>query len=166
MRRVGIYCRISQDRTGAGLGVARQEADCRALAERRGWTVIDVYSDNDVSAYSRKRRPEWERLLEDIKNGFIDAVVCWHIDRLTRSPLELEGVISLAERHGVELATVTGEVDLATPSGKMVARMLGAAARNEADHKAERQQRQRRQGAEMGKVQGGGRERMGTPKTD
>ncbi|MBR7838272.1 recombinase family protein [Actinospica durhamensis] len=156
MRKVGIYCRISQDRTGAGLGVARQEADCRALVERRGWTVADVYADNDVSAYSGKRRPQWERMLEDIRNGFIDAVVCWHIDRLTRTPLELEGVIALAERHGVELATVTGEIDLATPSGKMVARMLGAAARGEAEHKAERQARQRRQNAEMGKVSGGG----------
>ena len=155
-RRVGIYCRISQDRAGAGLGVGRQEEDCRALCERRGWTVVDVYPDNDVSAYSGAPRPEWQRMLQDINDGVIDAVVCWHVDRLTRSPRELEDVIDLADRQGVELATVTGEIDLATPTGRMIARMLGAAARHEAEHKAERQKRQRRQNAEEGKVAGGG----------
>ena len=45
-----IYARISRDREGAGLGVERQEADCRALAERLGWDVVAVYVDNDISA--------------------------------------------------------------------------------------------------------------------
>ncbi|MFE3455849.1 recombinase family protein [Nonomuraea sp. NPDC059194] len=156
MRRAAIYCRISQDREGAGLGVARQEADCRTLVERRGWQVAGVYPDNDVSAYSGSPRPAWRRLLEDIEAGAIDAIVCWHVDRLTRSPRELEDVIDLADRRGVELATVTGEIDLATPTGRLIARMLGAAARHEAEHKAERQKRQRRQNAEAGKVSGGG----------
>ena len=154
--RAAIYCRISQDREGAGLGVARQEADCRALCERKGWDVVAVYPDNDVSAYSGAPRPQWDLLLEAARGGAVDAVVCWHVDRLTRSPRELEDVIDLADRHGLELATVTGEIDLATPTGRMIARMLGAAARHEAEHKAERQKRQRRQAAEAGKVSGGG----------
>ncbi|MFF2374177.1 recombinase family protein [Streptomyces xiamenensis] len=155
-RRAAIYCRISQDRGGAGLGVARQEEDCRALCERKGWEVIAVYPDNDVSAYSGAPRPQWQELLTDVRAGRVDAVVCWHVDRLTRSPRELEDVIDLADRYGLELATVSGEIDLATPTGRMIARMLGAAARHEAEHKAERQKRQRRQAAEAGKISGGG----------
>ncbi|MGI8937708.1 MAG: recombinase family protein [Iamia sp.] len=156
MTTAGIYVRISQDREGAGLGIARQEEDCRALCERRGWEVGEVYSDNDVSAYSGKPRPAWERLLADVGAGAISAVVCWHVDRLTRTPAELEHVIDLADRSGIQLATVTGEVDLGTPTGRMVARILGATARQEAEHKGERQKRQRRQAAEAGKVAGGG----------
>ena len=79
-------------------------------------------------------------------------IACWHVDRLTRAPRELEDVIDLADRHGVELATCTGEIDLATPTGRLVARMLGAAARHESEHKAERQRRQARQAAEQGNV--------------
>jgi site-specific DNA recombinase len=45
--KAGIYTRISDDTEGEGLGVARQEQDCRALCERKGWTVADVYPDND-----------------------------------------------------------------------------------------------------------------------
>ncbi|GHH77559.1 hypothetical protein GCM10018793_25920 [Streptomyces sulfonofaciens] len=160
-RRAAIYCRISQDRGGAGLGVARQEEDCRALCARLGWDVIAVHTDNDVSAYSGATRPEWTELLGAVRRGEIDAIAVWHVDRMTRSPRELEDVIDLADRHGVELATVSGEIDLATPTGRMVARMLGAAARHEAEHKAERQKRQRRQAAEAGRIAGGGKRPFG-----
>ncbi|MET0494992.1 MAG: hypothetical protein ABW000_17860 [Actinoplanes sp.] len=61
----------------------------------------------------------------------------------------------------MELATVTGDVDLSTPTGRLVARRLGAAARHEAEHKALRQRRQRRQSAEAGKVAGGGHRPFG-----
>lgn len=156
MIQAAVYVRISQDREGAGLGVARQEEDCTALCKRLGWKVSDVYTDNDVSAYSGKPRPAWSRLIEDVKTGAVDAIAAWHVDRLTRSPVELEHVIDLADRHGLKLATVTGDVDLATPTGRMVARILGATARQEAEHKGERQKRQRRQSAEAGRPNGGG----------
>lgn len=154
--RTGIYCRISQDREGAGLGVARQEEDARAFCSARDWEVVEVYVDNDTSAYSGKPRPAYQRMLGDIENGHLDAVVCWHVDRLTRTPVELEHVIDIADRTGLLLGTVTGEVDLSTPTGRMVARIIGATARQESEHKAERQKRQRRQAAEAGHVAGGG----------
>lgn len=154
--RAAIYARMSQDRTGAGLGVTRQEEDCRVRCDQLVWPVAEVYRDNDISAYSGKPRPEWERLIADVKAGRIDAIACWHIDRLTRSPSELEDVIALAERHGVALATATGEVDLSTPTGRMVARILGSVARQEMEHKSERQIRRNRQAAENGLRHGGG----------
>lgn len=67
--RAAFYVRISQDRGGAGLGIARQEEDCRALCARKGWDVVDVYPDNDVSAYSGAPRPKWQELMEDIDQG-------------------------------------------------------------------------------------------------
>ncbi|MGH3767461.1 MAG: recombinase family protein [Pseudonocardiaceae bacterium] len=60
--KVGIYCRISRDRIGAGLGIERQQRDCRELANPLGWVMVDTYADNDLSAYSGKRRPHYERL--------------------------------------------------------------------------------------------------------
>lgn len=132
------------------MGVARQEEDCRALCRRNGWLVADIYSDNDISAYSGKRRPEWERLIADVSAGRVDAIVCWHVDRLTRAPRELEDVIELADRNHIDLAACTGEIDLSTPTGRLVARMLGTVARHESEHKAERQRRQARQAARMG----------------
>ncbi|MEB0014852.1 recombinase family protein, partial [Glaciimonas sp. Cout2] len=55
--RAAIYVRISRDRVGAGLGVERQEDDCRVLAKQMGLEVVRVLVDNDISAYSGKKRP-------------------------------------------------------------------------------------------------------------
>ena len=72
-QRAAIYCRISDDREGRGLGVARQEDECRALAERLGWSVTHVYRDNDLSAYRGRRRPGYQALLEAVKQGEVTA---------------------------------------------------------------------------------------------
>ncbi len=50
VKRAAIYARISDDRTSDAAGVTRQEQDCRALALSRGWTVVDLFVDNDISA--------------------------------------------------------------------------------------------------------------------
>lgn len=155
MRRVAIYCRISQDRVGAGLGVERQRQDCERLVAERGWTTTAVYSDNDVSAYSGRPRPAYKQLLADIAARNVDVVVAWHTDRLHRSPLELEDYITACERSDVATITVrSGELDLATAAGRMVARMLGAAARHESEQKSERIKRAREQEARSGRSHG------------
>ena len=155
-RPAAIYCRISQDREGAGLGVTRQEEDCRRLAEERGLTVGDVFVDDDLSAYSGKPRPAYLRLLEALRAGRFGTVIAWHTDRLHRSPIELEEYIEVSEKHGVSTVTVrAGHVDLETPSGRAVARTLGAWSRFESEHKSERIKRAMRQVRDSGRFTGG-----------
>src|SRR5262245_37021030 len=153
---VGIYARISSDREGDQLGVTRQIHDCRRLAERLGYVVADVYVDDDVSAWSAKPRPEYERMLDDLRAGSIGGVLVWHLDRLTRHPRELESFIDLCEDLGVVLGCVTGDVDLGTHIGRLTARMLGGLAKYESDHKSERIRRKHEELALRGKVSGGG----------
>lgn len=85
-----MYARISSDQDGTALGVNRQLEDCRRLAGDLGWPVGEEYVDNDVSAFSGKRRPGYEQMLADIADGSRDAVIVYHADRLTRRPIELE----------------------------------------------------------------------------
>lgn len=149
-----IYVRISDDADGLGLGVARQEWDCRALAQRMGWSVVAVYSDNDRSAYSGKPRPRYEALLRDLEDSRLDALVCWDVDRLTRSPAELERFLEIAERLNVRLASVGGEIDLATPQGRLTARIKGSVARHEVEQASRRIKRKTLERAEAGKPHG------------
>ncbi|MEX0826237.1 MAG: recombinase family protein [Acidimicrobiia bacterium] len=153
-----IYARISSDPDGTHLGVDRQIDDCEGLAASLGWPVGDVFVDNDVSAYSGRRRPEYERLCDDIKAGTVDALVVWHPDRLHRSPRELEDFIDLCENAGLsDIRTVrAGDVDLATPQGRMVARLGSVIARSESDKAADRLRRKHLELATKGKVSGGG----------
>jgi site-specific DNA recombinase len=157
----GIYARISyvrrEDGTKERLGVERQVPPCRELARRKGWTLVEpVYEDNDLSAFSGKRRSGYEQLLADAKAGRINVILAWHADRLTRQPIENEALIELAERHGIQLATVTGEHDLATPSGRLHFRMLGSIARYESEHRAERLRLKFQEQARAGRPKGGG----------
>src|SRR3954465_6999936 len=132
--RAAVYCRISRDKVGARLGVERQRVDCVELAERRDLTVVETFTDNDVSAYSGKRRPGYQRMLEGIERGRIDVVLAWHPDRLHRSPKELEAYIDVCSVRNVATHCVrAGEVDLSTANGRMVARIAGAVARHESE---------------------------------
>lgn len=148
--RAALYLRQSLDRAGEGLAVARQRQDCLRLAERRDWSVVEEFVDNDVSASSGKVRPAYTRMLEAIEAHRVDAVVVWAADRLHRRPVELEHFIDVADKHGTALATVSGDIDLASPSGRLVARLLGAVARGEMETKSNRQRRANLQRAEAG----------------
>ena len=137
-----VYARISHDPSGERLGVQRQEADCVEEAKRRGWNVAKVYVDDDRSAFdTRKPRPEYQRLLKDIQLGLRDGVMIWRLDRLHRQPRELEEFIVICDKHRVALATVTGDVDLATSQGRLLARTWGAFAAHECEIRSERMSR-------------------------
>ncbi len=156
MTIAAVYCRISEDRAGAGLGVARQREDCEALASRIGWAVGTCHVDNDISAYSGRRRPGYEAMLAELEAGAATAVLAWHPDRLHRSPRELERFIDVCERRHVAVATVqAGELDLSTPTGRMSARIVGAVARHESEHKAQRIARAYAQTTHAGRWPGG-----------
>lgn len=111
MIRAAVYSRITLDKYGEGLGVERQQVACQELARERGWRIVAAFEDNDVSAYSRKRRPGFEALTDEIEAGRVDAVVTYAVDRLVRRLADLEAVIALAERTGVTIACVTGDLD-------------------------------------------------------
>lgn len=155
--RAAIYARISQARRGDELGVSRQLKDCRAEAARRGWIVAEEYVDDDISAYSGKVRPAYERMLEHIATGERDAVLVWHLDRLHRRPVELEHFVATCTLAGVsEVVTLHGDIDLAKGDGLLMARLLAAVAANESDNKRRRIQRKTLEVAESGEPWPGG----------
>lgn len=171
---VAIYARISADPQGRAIGVTDQADQSRSFIEQHGWEIAgpdcgcrscerfsvpaDVYCDNDITASGKKKRPHYERLLADIKAGRVRAVVVSDADRLHRSPMELEEYINVCEPRKVPTYTIKkGEIDLATSTGRLVARMLGAAARHEWERMVERQLNAKRRNREAGIRVGGSR---------
>ncbi|HKH26733.1 MAG TPA: recombinase family protein [Sphingomicrobium sp.] len=147
-----VYTRISQDRNGDSAGVQRQEADARALAKMRGWQVTSVIVENDTSAAGKKTRPGFERLLEAVEDGSVKVVIAWALDRLTRNRKDTVRLIEACQQHGVTIALVRGsDMDMSTPSGRMVADILASVARQEIEQKSDRQKRAHRQAAEQGR---------------
>lgn len=153
--KAGIYVRISRDKTGLRAGVDRQRADCLALAERLGWPVAHIYTDNDISAFNGKRRPDYEALRDDVKNGVVNAVIAWHPDRLHRRSAELESWLELVGDNVRHATCQAGLWDLSTPSGRMTARILGAVGQHESEHKSERIRAAKTADARNGRHNGG-----------
>ena len=142
-----LYFRISEDKTGERLGIDRQEPDVLALCDRLGLEPGERYIDNDLSATTGVVRPDFERLLSDLKDD-PGPVVVWHTDRLLRVSKDLERVIET----GVNIhAAHAGHLDLSTPAGRAVARTVTAWAQYEGEQKALRQRAAAIQRAERGK---------------
>lgn len=151
-----IYCRISKDDRDDRLGVQRQEKLCRDLARSRGLSVVDVVTDNDTSAFRSRKRPGFEAVVDILTAGAASTVVAYHPDRLYRRTADLERLVDLVEATGAQVQTVAaGDVDLGTASGRMVARMLGAAAQGESERMGERLRAKSDELAAAGKPPGG-----------
>jgi site-specific DNA recombinase len=145
------YLRISLDLTGQMLGIDRQRSATCQLCATRGWPPPVEYVDNSVGAWSpRGPGTAYARLLADARAGRIDAVIVWDLDRLTRSPSEVEDWIKICEKTGLRIVTVDGEIDTATENGRLFLRIKGAVARHELEHKAARQKAAHAQRAEKG----------------
>jgi site-specific DNA recombinase len=153
--KAGIYVRISKDPTGLRAGVTRQLADCTAKAEQLGWPVVRVYTDNDISAYSGKHRPDYAALVDDVKNGVVTAVIAWHPDRLHRRSAELETWLDVVGENVQHATCQTGLWDLSTPSGRMTARILGAVGQHESEHKSARVRAAKMDASKKGHFKGG-----------
>jgi hypothetical protein len=95
-------------------------------------------------------------MLDDVDAGAVQAVLVYHADRLHRHPRELEDFIDLCQRTRTKIATVSGDLDLSTHEGQLLARITGAVARKESDDKSRRIRRKHEELAAAGKVSGGG----------
>jgi site-specific DNA recombinase len=136
--------------------VERQEELCRELAKSLGLEVAQTYVDNDISAYSGRRRPAYERMLAGIEAGRVDVVLCYHSDRLMRRTRELERYIDICKPRGVVTHQVTaGVLDLSSATGLAVAKTVAAWSQHESDHKGERIAAQKAQAAKAAKYLGG-----------
>jgi site-specific DNA recombinase len=156
-RRAGLYLRLSQDRSGESIGIDRQQELCEKLVADRGWTVADTYTDRDRSAYSGQRRPEYDRLLADVRAGTVTALVAVDQDRIARRLSELAPLLDLLREHDVPIVTTSGDLDSTTSDGRLKLHILGSVAEHESGKKSERLLRQREQAARLGSYHGGRR---------
>jgi len=138
--------------------VTRQREDCLKRCAERGWDVVAVESDNDISATTGKRRPGFEAVLRAVEAGQAEVIVAWAVDRLQRSRRDEARLYEACQRHGVMLSLVKGsDLDFSSAAGRYVADALGSVARMETEMKSERQQRAQLQKAQAGKPSGGRR---------
>jgi site-specific DNA recombinase len=154
---IGIYARLSFDKSGASTATTRQIQACRQLVDAKGWHVRETYEDREVSAYQLGVvRPQFERLLSDLDQGLIQAVVVWKLDRLCRRLEDLLRVSRILETRGAALVSVVESVDTSTASGRFMLRTMIGLAEMESANISLRTAAQRAEAARKGRPNVGG----------
>ena len=121
----GIYISVStEDQAREGFSLGEQEEKLRQLCKYKGFEVFKVYKDAGISAKNMKNRPQFQQMIEDMKNGLINYIVAYKLDRVTRSVRDLEVLISTLEKYQCYLICDRDDVNTSTANGRFFVRML------------------------------------------
>jgi len=121
--RVGIYGRDSTGKQSPEM----QLVELRDYCQRRGLEVVGEYVDHGISG-ARERRPQLDRLMSDAHQRRFDAVLVWKLDRFGRSLKHLVNALAEFEALGIIFISLRDNLDLSTPSGRLMFQIIGAMA--------------------------------------
>ena len=124
-----IYVRQSLDKKDS-LSIDAQIEDCINLCKRSGWNDYKVYKDKGWSAKNLDR-PAFRQLNQDVQNGLIDGVICYKIDRISRSIRDFVNLIVDYQDLGVHFISFADNINTAAPGGMMMATLFVSLAQME-----------------------------------
>ena len=138
-RKIAIYARKSK-LTETGKSVDNQITKCKACAVLRFDATDDdivIYHDDGKSGFYADR-PEYMRMLKDIENNRIRAVICYKFDRISRRTIDLLNLFERLKAKKMPLVSCSDNIDTSSASGKVLMSMLAVIAEFERDIIAER----------------------------
>ena len=121
----GVYIRVStEDQAREGFSLGEQEEKLLQLCNFKELEVYKVYKDAGISAKDMEHRPQFQEMLQDMKEGKINYIVAYKLDRITRSVRDLEELISVLEQYNCFLLCDRDDVNTSTANGRFFVRML------------------------------------------
>ena len=151
-----IYARVStEEQATEGYSIKAQKDLLNTYAEKHNLTIISEYIDEGKSGKSIDGRPQMIRLLEDAKQKKFEAVIVYKLDRLARKTRDSLEIVETLGNHGVQLISLSENIDTTTPHGKMFYTVLSSLAEMERDQIVGRVKMGMTQRAKEGKWNGG-----------
>ena len=147
--RAAIYARVSdksqaeEDKTS----LAEQTADMEVHCERRGLRIVARYQE--VGRGWSKKRPEFQRMLADARDGSFDVIVCWKSDRLSRGMFPAAALMEVVEAYQLRIESVMDAIDMKTFG------LMAAIGKIELDNFRERAAMGKRGAAKQGRISTG-----------
>ena len=124
-KTAGVYIRVStEDQAREGFSLGEQEEKLLQLCKFKELEVYKVYKDAGISAKDMEHRPQFQAMLKDMKEGKINYIVAYKLDRITRSVRDLEELISVLEQYNCFLLCDRDDVNTSTANGRFFVRML------------------------------------------
>ena len=135
---VGLYPRVStEDQFRNGHSLGEQKERMLKLCDYKNYEVYKVYEDAGISAKDMNR-PAFQEMIQDIKDGKINKIIVYKLDRLTRSIKDLEEICTFLEDNNCSLESMCEDINTSTANGKFFIRMLTILAQLEIERTSER----------------------------
>ena len=162
MKKCGLYARVSTDlqantRQGSldtQLDTLRKFVDVKTASSDETWEVIQEYREEGKSGKDTDR-PQYQRMLSDIRSGCVNAVLCTKIDRVSRSLMDFYGFHNLLEEYDITFISLGENWDTSSPMGRFALKITLAAAELEREQTAERTKEKMAWRAQQGLSNGG-----------
>ncbi len=136
--RVALYIRVSTERqVNEGDSLEEQENELKKYCDFRKFAINNIYVERGKSG-GNTNRPEYQKLIKDIKQKKINAVVVKKLDRLSRSLLDFETLMNLMNENEVEFISIKENFDTTTAMGKAMLRVALVFAQLEREQTSER----------------------------
>ena len=144
IKRCGLYIRVSTDLQAkeieGSLKTQHQRLEeelARRSTSECQWLAVKVYEERGRSGKDTNR-PEFQHMLQDIKDGFIDVVACTELSRVSRSVVDFLKFIHFLEEHHCDFLCLKQQFDTTTSHGKLLITITVALAQFERELTSER----------------------------
>ena len=150
---IAIYARVSD----SSQVIETQLLPLREYCQKHGYLNVKEYVDNGFSGKDQNR-PEFERLLADVRANQVNIVIVVRLDRIGRSLLHLISLFAEFKKRGIDFISISQNIDTKTPEGKMFWQLLGVFAEYERELIVSRTKaglaRARAEGKQLGRPKG------------
>lgn len=135
---VGIYIRVStEEQANEGYSISAQRERLKAFCVAQGWDEHKFYVDEGISGRNTKR-PQFKKLMKDVKDGHIKILLVYRLDRLTRSVRDLHNILDELDKYQCVFRSATEIYDTSTAMGRMFITIVAAIAEWESANLGER----------------------------
>ena len=134
-KRVVLYTRVST----SSQTTENQLIELKTLCERMNYEIVHIYDETISGTKNNSDREQFNQMMNDLKKGKFDKIVCYSLDRLGRKTSELINFLSLLDDYNISLFCMKQNINTEDQMGKMFFQFISIISEYEGNIRKERQ---------------------------